>query len=680
MNSATQSVPLKNGSGDLGSGSETPCKETQCSDSSCRCENEKSSHLTPSPPSAEDAEAESSTSPFPKAELKAVPPVEEMNATVATQYGRLDRVRHIFATQGIDVNEPDAEGCYLMHWAAINNRVDLIKFFLSVGAMVDQLGGDLYASPLHWAVRSGHLESVVVLIRAGADPLIKDKEGLNCVMVASAFEHSQCLAYILAKLGYNFDINAVDNECRTAALWASCRNHDVTSLRLLLSCGANLDTHDSKKRSPLHWAAFIGSVNGVKFVLKSNQCDPTRRDVDGMTALDYAENSRNRQIYVPMLAYDWRFRRRIGQARPRGLFGAFLEQLRFNDDIHRKFIAIVPVLFYLFVGFLLEQSMSYWLKLLMILAVFYPVATYIRVCVQSEDVLMMLPLYISLGTKFWLYSSYFAFSYQLRSAPWFINLIFWTVIPLGLYFFYKAVNTEPGTIAANYNKDVFNKAIIERAETQSDQGGEVKLDDFCFTCLVRRPLRSKHCSTCDKCVARFDHHCPWIANCVALDNLKYFIGYLLFLAISLFWDMHGNVIYALSQHGSDVKWDGGVWSALALCWSLATASPWAAWNYINAAVYGIGVAVLFTCQIYQACLNITSNERLCHFKYKHFRDERTKKFVNPFRRGLVRNFFDSLDIGIPKLIQPTPIDWRRCYSMREVEFHYNGQGSPSKLA
>ena len=67
--------------------------------------------------------------------------------------------------------------------------------------MVDQLGGDLYASPLHWAVRSGHLESVVVLIRAGADPLIKDKEGLNCVMVASAFEHSQCLAYILAKLG-----------------------------------------------------------------------------------------------------------------------------------------------------------------------------------------------------------------------------------------------------------------------------------------------------------------------------------------------------------------------------------------------------------------------------------------------------------------------------------------------
>ena len=53
----------------------------------------------------------------------------------------------------------------------------------------------------------------------------------------------------------------------------------------------------------------------------------------------------------------------------------------------------------------------------------------------------------------------------------------------------------------------------------------------CPTCRLIKPARSKHCSLCGVCVAKCDHHCPWINNCVGLGNYAYFLGILLSLTI-----------------------------------------------------------------------------------------------------------------------------------------------------
>lgn len=51
---------------------------------------------------------------------------------------------------------------------------------------------------------------------------------------------------------------------------------------------------------------------------------------------------------------------------------------------------------------------------------------------------------------------------------------------------------------------------------------------YCRKCQNNQPLRAKHCRKCERCVSTFDHHCPWVGNCVGERNKKYFYTYVWF--------------------------------------------------------------------------------------------------------------------------------------------------------
>ena len=48
----------------------------------------------------------------------------------------------------------------------------------------------------------------------------------------------------------------------------------------------------------------------------------------------------------------------------------------------------------------------------------------------------------------------------------------------------------------------------------------------CVVCMMTQPLRVRHCRQCNRCVALYDHHCPWLGVCIAERNKCLFFWYL----------------------------------------------------------------------------------------------------------------------------------------------------------
>ncbi|PFH50212.1 hypothetical protein AMATHDRAFT_145711 [Amanita thiersii Skay4041] len=48
---------------------------------------------------------------------------------------------------------------------------------------------------------------------------------------------------------------------------------------------------------------------------------------------------------------------------------------------------------------------------------------------------------------------------------------------------------------------------------------------YCARDSVIKPYRAHHCRNCGTCVLKYDHHCPWIGQCVGARNHKFFLNF-----------------------------------------------------------------------------------------------------------------------------------------------------------
>ena len=112
-----------------------------------------------------------------------------------------------------------------------------------------------------------------------------------------------------------------------------------------------------------------------------------------------------------------------------------------------------------------------------------------------------------------------------------VSLILYSIyLIIVIFFCLVCAFTDPGVIPINCltANELKNANCCSNNRVFYINGIRHKIR-FCYTCQIIRPIGSSHCKTCNICVEKFDHHCPWVGNCIGKNNYRYFFIFLILL-------------------------------------------------------------------------------------------------------------------------------------------------------
>ena len=116
---------------------------------------------------------------------------------------------------------------------------------------------------------------------------------------------------------------------------------------------------------------------------------------------------------------------------------------------------------------------------------------------------------------------YFAEEYSIAIPIAQGVVVFWQMLSLTITTF-----MDPGIIPRVYDDEAIDENFLSPMYRHVEVRGVDVRQKWCTTCHFYRPPRSSHCSICDNCVQDFDHHCPWVNNCIGRRNYRYFLTFM----------------------------------------------------------------------------------------------------------------------------------------------------------
>ncbi|XP_077580305.1 KN motif and ankyrin repeat domain-containing protein 4-like [Stigmatopora nigra] len=153
------------------------------------------------------------------------------------------------------------------------------------------LADDNGNTALHYSVSNCNYSIVSLLLDTGvSDVNFQNKAGYTTVMLASLTApdnpgHMEVVRRLM-ELG---NINICSSQTGQTALHLAVRHGRVVMVRLLLSCGADANIQDGQGTTALMFASERGYTHIARLLLERTQCDLTRTDQSGRTALSIAK-------------------------------------------------------------------------------------------------------------------------------------------------------------------------------------------------------------------------------------------------------------------------------------------------------------------------------------------------------------------------------------------------------
>ena len=165
---------------------------------------------------------------------KGAPGTDDSPIASAATRGERDTVRTLLK-QGVDVNAAQGDGMTALHWAAMNEDVEMAEMLLYAGANVKAATRLGAYTPLFLASKTGNALMVEMLLKASADANSTTTMGTTPLMLAAVSGSPNAVRVLL---DHGVEVNATEVKGRTALMFAAVYNRS-TAIDVLLEHGAD---------------------------------------------------------------------------------------------------------------------------------------------------------------------------------------------------------------------------------------------------------------------------------------------------------------------------------------------------------------------------------------------------------------------------------------------------------